>query len=262
MKRLFCFLLITVCTIQPLQKTPIIACTLDLLTEEEDPEKTAELSISEGYKLFQGRTGLGLKLWWNRKSIKRRGQELAKSMPGVANVTRKILEDYHGITEDDIRTLTKIAVNPILKQTGIELFTVLRKTYNFSVIGIANHDPVHHHIFREKVKHAVDLNELLHGIIMVPYEGDPLETAQDFCIHQSNVNWYLARSNCKNSCYKALSALADTIDKDAPIIVIQKKKDDEIRIPRFFSDRVERIVFESVEQIEKILQKKGFIKKY
>lgn len=200
-------------------KKPIIVCDLQLLAPPQDPEESAEIPTLDALKLFASSPLLSMKLGLNSAKIKENGIRMAKEgESGAANVTYKVLSVYGNISEDKVKHLTQYAIKSTVQKTGLDLVKFLTKECQFSVIGISDQDRIHHEIFREKVKDAIDLGSELSGIVTLPYVVDE---QQGKTCHPEHPQWELTNIKDKTKCYEAICKLADAIDEQAPIVIVQ-----------------------------------------
>lgn len=241
---------------------PVIAVHLSIVSDRENPDTAADQSAEVGKRLFKNadRFWVGIKLWTNKKAIDEKGKELAKLETGTTNVTKQVLEKY-GVTDGEIRELTKAAINPEIKEHELNFIKDL-KAQGFKIVGITDQDHVHHEIYREKVSSKVDLNELLEGIVTIPYIGDrkyadmKYTELEKWC-QEHNAKWYVAKPNCHTSACEALRKLVDEIDPQAPIVMIDVKKNSAVNAAE---SNINRIQYESLEQLKKQLQEMNLLK--
>lgn len=234
---------------------PIIALHLSIVSDRENPDAAAAQSAEVGKTLFSGfsRWWTGVQLLTHKNTIDQKGKELAKTETGTVNVTHLVLKEY-GVTEDEIKKLAHAAINPQVKKAELSFVQDLKKQ-GYKIVGITDQDHVHHEIFRQKAT-EIDLNELLEGVITIPYLGDTQYSTADYTntekwYREHKDNWYIVKPGCQTSACQALRKLVDSIDPEAPIVMIDIKKNSE-EIPA--KSNIASIQYESLEQLIKQLQ--------
>lgn len=249
-KTLFMLFMLNVCVdaMDNQAKKSIIAIHVDHIAQEQDQDGS-QISWMRMASQFSNRPLLATKLGWNSGTIKKNGQDLAKNLAGAANVTKKVLEGYSGITDDDIHFLTHAALNPSLNDSLADLVSQVRKTTK--IIGIADQDPIHHSILRKKIGEE-KMDQLLDGTITVHYIGEPVDPTDLY--KKKTDRWFVTHLDSATSHTKALRDLARILEPQASsIVVIDVDKPTAQKIE--LSDIIQRHVCKNPHDVETILRR-------
>lgn len=195
---LYILLSLNICTVHCAEKEkPIIACSTELITEKATTSAIVTKALTKAPALFLSRPTTLLKMGWHQKDIVKKGEEIAKSTPGTANVIKKLLQyleqqNYGKFTQDDIDAFTSIAIQADKKKEGIAFLNKLKKQ-GFKVVAATNQDSLQYKKYTEHLKkdHDIDLALLFDAAITVPYLDVKMEDDKPFCKHSQEEQWYL-----------------------------------------------------------------------
>lgn len=241
-----------------MENKPIIAYHVNIIAEKENPDEASSNSLA-GFKIFATRPIMATKLGWHQTKITQRGKELSEKMSGTANIIKTSISEYcTGLTDQDVEDLTNITINPKLKENHLEFIKKI-KMNGYKTICITDHDTIHHSIFKTKIAKNQNLNfeDIYDGVITVPYQSNPLQNSN---FRKHDEKWYIAKEKCHHSHCQALRSLADELNPQAPIIIVdeQKKNLDQIHQN---TNIIDIIAFETIEQTQQALQQKGVLLK-
>jgi len=182
---IFLFSTLPVFSMRPPQKRKIsreinkdnfLCCNLSLIAADSSPRQAFTAAIWNPRKLLAQTSCMEKgKLWYHRKKLKKWSVEIGQSTTGRGNIVKKLLKKIKNelgieLSYSVCHNFVDIATDPQPHKDIIGLLQKHKK-YEGSIIAFADHDPLEHSIYNNKMieKHGISLSTLFDYKIILPF---------------------------------------------------------------------------------------------
>jgi len=207
--------------------TPVIAFNSEFFSEKATTSSVVAKALVVGPKLFWKRPLTAAYLAKDKDKIAEKAEDIAKETHGTVNVTHRLFkwleqEGYGTFSDNDIKEISKISIQPSIKPAELALIKLLRE-HEVSLLCMTNQDDQHHVIFRDHLRdaHKECFASLFDASITVPsFECSAFQT-DGIVYHKPLRDLYIAREpRPKESYQQTVRWAADELSRpNCPVLL-------------------------------------------
>jgi len=219
-------------TTHAMNQSIVVACNFDATGSNLD---TSKLISSALYSAKHILSCFSWKSLWNLRTtvefMKRRGDEIAQTTPGITNTIKKLFTEleqqkYGTFGPDTIACFNEMGVNPIPDYEAIGLLQAI-KSWGIPIIGTGNKDSLEYEIYSRKMldNHNIDTHHLFDGIITIPTLDEQTQLNDNSSkFFQRSDHWIVCRGTRHEPSHaQAICRLSNSLRPNVQIIPIDTK---------------------------------------